>query len=141
MSRKYTIISIAIFQDDPDLVMYNQFKPSSYFFSLLTVPSLFCSDLCSYFLFILSTCHYYMSQCMRKPTLCIGKSKDADQLRSNCEADQRLCFRYTDSTISLLLKSEISSFLHASVTVHAALFQTWSVPIIVGFLMHRLIFC
>ena len=29
---------------------------------------------------------------------------------SNCEADQRLCFRYTDSTISLLLKSELSSF-------------------------------
>ena len=34
----------------------------------------------------------------------------ADQLCSNCTADQRLCFRYTDSTISLLLKSEISSF-------------------------------
>ena len=29
---------------------------------------------------------------------------------SYCEADQRLCLRYTDSTISLLLKSEISSF-------------------------------
>ena len=26
------------------------------------------------------------------------------------EADQRLCFRYTDSTNSLLLKSKISSF-------------------------------
>ena len=40
----------------------------------------------------------------------ICKNKDADQLRSNCEADQRLCFRHTDSTIPLLLKSEISSF-------------------------------
>ena len=47
---------------------------------------------------------------MRKPTICICKNKDADQLRSNCEADHRLCFRYSDSTIPLLLKSEISSF-------------------------------
>ena len=38
---------------------------------------------------------------------CLCENKGADQLRSNCEADQRLCFRYTDSTISLLLKSEI----------------------------------
>ena len=37
---------------------------------------------------------------MRKPTFCICKIKGADQLRSNCEADQRLCFHYMDSTIS-----------------------------------------
>ena len=41
------------------------------------------------------------------PTICIGENKDADQLRGNREADQRLCFRYSDSTIPLLLKSEI----------------------------------
>ena len=29
---------------------------------------------------------------------------------SNCEADQRLCFRYSDSTVPLLPKSKISSF-------------------------------
>ena len=52
---------------------------------------------------------------MGKPTICIGKNKGADQLRSNCEADQRLCFRHTSSTIPLLLKSEISSFWPASV--------------------------
>ena len=52
----------------------------------------------------------YMSRLMGKPTICIGENKGADQLRSNCEADQRLCFRYLDSTIPLLLKSEISSF-------------------------------
>ena len=46
---------------------------------------------------------------MRKPTICIGENKVADLLRSNGEADQRLCFRYSDSTIPLLLKSEISS--------------------------------
>ena len=37
------------------------------------------------------------------------QNKDADQLCGNREADQRLCFRYIDSTISLLPKSEISS--------------------------------
>ena len=53
---------------------------------------------------------YYMSRIVRKPDFCLCENKGADQLRSNCEADQRLCFRYTHSTISLLLKSEISSF-------------------------------
>ena len=66
---------------------------------------------------------------MRKPAFCICENKDADQLRGNreadqrlCfrykdadqlrgnrEADQRLCFRYIDSTIPLLSKSKISS--------------------------------
>ena len=35
---------------------------------------------------------------MRKPAFCICENKDADQLRGNREADQRLCFRYIDST-------------------------------------------
>ena len=47
---------------------------------------------------------------MGKTTICIGENKGADQLRGNREADQRLYFRYSDSTIPLLLKSEISSF-------------------------------
>ena len=51
-----------------------------------------------------------MSRPMGKPTICIGENKGADQLRGNREADQRLCFRYTDSTLPLLLKSEISRF-------------------------------
>ena len=46
---------------------------------------------------------------MGKPAFCICETKDADQLRVNREADQRLYFRYTDSTISLLPKYEISS--------------------------------
>ena len=50
-----------------------------------------------------------ISLVMRKPAFCICENKDADQLRGNPEADQRLCFCYTDSTITLLLKSEISS--------------------------------
>ena len=52
---------------------------------------------------------HYMSLVMRKPAFCICENKEADQLRGNREADQRLCFRYTDSTIPLLSKSEISS--------------------------------
>ena len=43
---------------------------------------------------------------MRKPAFCICENKDAEQLRGNREADQRLCFRYIDSTIPLLPKSE-----------------------------------
>ena len=50
-----------------------------------------------------------MSLVMKKPDFCLCENKDADQLHSNCEADQRLCFRYLDSTIPLLSKSEISS--------------------------------
>ena len=45
---------------------------------------------------------------MRKLAFSICKNKDADQLRGNREADQRLCFRYIDGTIPLLSKSEIS---------------------------------
>ena len=39
---------------------------------------------------------------MRKTTICICENKGTDQLGRNCEADQRLCFRYMDSTIPLL---------------------------------------
>ena len=65
---------------------------------------------------------------MGKPTKCLGKNKGADQLRSNCEADQRLCFRYTDSTIPLLSNSKISSLYPSTVTVQPCLCQTWSEP-------------
>ena len=57
----------------------------------------------------------YMSLVMRKPCFCICENKDADQLRGNREADQRLCFRYTDSTITLLSESKISSLQPYSV--------------------------
>ena len=52
---------------------------------------------------------FKLSLVMRKPAFCICENKDADQLRGNREADQRLCFHYMDSTIPLLSKSEISS--------------------------------
>ena len=65
---------------------------------------------------------------MRKPDFCIYENKDADQLRSNCAADhhQRLCFRYLDSTIFLLSKSESSIFQLSSVAVQPDLCLTWS---------------
>ena len=50
-----------------------------------------------------------MSLVMRKPAFCICENKEADQLRGDREADQRLVFCYTDSTIPLLSKSEILS--------------------------------
>ena len=43
---------------------------------------------------------------MRKPAFCICENNDADQC---------LCFHYTDSTIPLLSKSEISSLWPSSV--------------------------
>ena len=72
-------------------------------------------------------CLFKLSRRMRK-SICLGDNKGADQLRSNCEADQRLCFRYTDSTIPLISKYKISSLLPASVTVQPGLYGSWSEP-------------
>ena len=58
---------------------------------------------------------------MGKPTIYIGENKGVDQLRSTFEADQRLCFLYTDSTVPLLSKSKISS-------LQPGLCPTWSDP-------------
>ena len=48
--------------------------------------------------------------------------------------DQRLCFRYTDSTIPLLPKTEISSLWPSSVVVQPGLCRTWSETPKTGFL-------
>ena len=80
-----------------------------------------------------------MSHVVRKPAFCIYENKDADQLRGNRQADQCLCFCYIDSTIPLLPKSEISSFLPSSVTVQPGLCGTWSETPKTGFLTTRLI--
>ena len=58
---------------------------------------------------------------MGKPTICVGENKGAVQLRS-----LRLCFRYSDSTIPHLLKSEIASFLLFSVLVQPGFCRTCS---------------
>ena len=51
----------------------------------------------------------HMSLVMRKPAFCICENKDADQLRGNREADQRLCFRL--SLVFLNPKCQASSGL------------------------------
>ena len=75
---------------------------------------------------------------MRKSEFCLCENKGADQLRSNCEADQRLCFRYTDSTTPILIESEISSLLPFSETVQIGLCGTWSETLKTSFLALRL---
>ena len=77
---------------------------------------------------------------MRKPDFCICENKDADQLRSNCAADQRFCFGYTDSTIHLLPKYEISSLQSSCVVVQPGLCGTRSETLKTGFLTTRLNF-
>ena len=83
----------------------------------------------------------YLSLVMRKPAFCICENKDADQLRSNCAVDQRLCLSYIDTTIPLLSKSEISSLYLSSVAVQPGLCQTWSETPKTDFLTMRLIWC
>ena len=80
-----------------------------------------------------------MSRVVRKPGFCICENKDADQLRGNREADQHLCFHYTDSTIPLLPKYEISNMQPSSVVVQSGLCGTWSETPKTGFLTTRLI--
>ena len=62
-----------------------------------------------------------MSRVVKKPSFCICENKGADQLYGICTANQRLCFRYIDSTFP---KSEISSLLPSSVAVQPGLCQT-----------------
>ena len=75
------------------------------------------------------------SHVTRKSTFYICENKDADQLRGNREADQRLCFRYIDSAIPLLSKSEISSLTPFSVAVQPGLCRTRSETRTLGFLI------
>ena len=74
---------------------------------------------------------------MRKPTICVGKNKDADQLRGNREADQRLCFHNPKEQSLFFLNPKFQAsicllWLYSLVCV--GLVQNH----IVGFLMRRL---
>ena len=77
---------------------------------------------------------------MRKMAFCICENKDPDQLGGNREADQRLCFRFIDSTIPLLPTSEIPSLKPSSVAVQPGLCGTWSETPKTGFLTTRLVY-
>ena len=53
-----------------------------------------------------------LSRLMRKPTICIGKNKDTDQLRGDREADQRLCFCYSDVQFLYFLNPKFQASSH-----------------------------
>ena len=76
---------------------------------------------------------------MRKPDFRLSEKKGADQMCSNCTVDQLPCFRYTDSTIRLVPKSESSSFLPFSLAAQAGLCQALSETQKTGFLESRLV--
>ena len=67
-----------------------------------------CHFLWLHVIFIIHTSMLYEPR-HEKSDFCLCENKGTDQLRSNCEADQHLCFRYTDNTFPLLSKSKISS--------------------------------
>ena len=54
---------------------------------------------------------FFLSRILRKPDFCICENKGADQravtaqLCSNCTADQRICFCYTDSSSSSKIRN------------------------------------
>ena len=51
---------------------------------------------------------------MRKPAFCICENKDAD----SCAAVQRLCFRYTDSTIPTGINQKVLPVLSTETLLH-----------------------
>ena len=51
-----------------------------------------------------------MSHVMRKTNSCLCENKGADQLCSNCTADQHLCFCYMDSLFLLYLYTKFPAF-------------------------------
>ena len=76
----------------------------------------------------------YTSLVMRNPAFLHMRK----QLRGNREADQRICFRYIDSS-PLLPKSENINLWLSSVLLQPGLCQTWSETPKTGFLITRLI--
>ena len=75
---------------------------------------------------------------MGKPTICMGENKGADQLRGNREADQHLCFRYSDSTIPPPLNSKNFKLLALFCACTGRFVSDLVGNHIVGFLTRRL---
>ena len=65
--------------------------------------------------------------------------KRARKRKQRHKSAQRVCFRYTDSTIPLLPKFKISSLQPSSVSIQPGLSRTWSETPKPGFLTTRLI--
>ena len=72
---------------------------------------------------------YHVSRVVRKPAFCICENKAADQLCGNREADQHLCFGYTDSTIPLLPIIKIQNFQPLAIFCNCT---AWFVSDLVG---------
>ena len=81
-----------------------------------------------------------MSHVIRKPVFCKCENKDVDQLRSNCAADQLLCFHYIDSIVLLLSVSKKlkPSYMAAQPDLCWTCLETGSSVPKIGFLMLRL---
>ena len=78
---------------------------------------------------------FYMSRIVRKPDFCLCENKGADQLRCHCEAGQRLCSSYTDSSSSKIRNFRLlSCFCDCT----GGFVSTWSEPPKTGFLASRL---
>ena len=71
---------------------------------------------------------------MSRYFLHICENEDADQLRNDRTANQRISFRYIDIEIN-----EISSLWLSSVTAQRGLCRTWSEPPKTGFVASQLI--
>ena len=104
---------------------------------VIKVPSVVCS---CHFIFMFEL-KYNLSLHMRKPTICIYENKDADQLCSNCTADQRLCFSqiyglYNSSSTYIQSFKLLALFCECTARFVSDLVGTQ----IVGFLTHRLNF-
>ena len=65
---------------------------------------------------------------MGKPTICFYRKQRRRSALRYREADQRFCFRYMDSAIPLIPKSEILSFWPLSVHAQAGLCRAWLEP-------------
>ena len=67
-----------------------------------------------------------MHRVMRKPAFFHAKNEGADQLHSDCAADQHLCFRYIDSTNPYtFLKFEFPSLWSSAEAVQTSLSRTF----------------
>ena len=78
--------------------------------------------------FVFCDQYIHISYWLIKKTNNLHKAKTKVQISFAVKADQRLCFRYTDSMIRRLLKSERTSCKPASVTVQLSLCRTWLEP-------------
>ena len=73
----------------------------------------------------------HLSHLMRKLKFCICENIGADQLRSNCEADQRHCIHYMDRLNAKFQASNQSSSVLCTAPSVSDMFENH----IVGFLM------